>query len=142
MTEDSAGPKTTVRRPRNWDKCVSAAYLRILGASQDRAAEEVGCSPRSIRSWEKSEWWPDARQEARDRWLQGNDQTCMLTLTNAMREGNAKVAMWWADRRVPELLPPAVQAKIEHTGAGGAPITTEIIFVKPDGSVGDGSGDG
>lgn len=57
-----------IGRPLDWDKAVSAAYFRALGASQKVAARAAGCGERSIRDWESCSWWPDAVREAHERW--------------------------------------------------------------------------
>lgn len=57
-----------IGRPLDWDKAVSAAYFRALGASQKVAARAAGCGDRTIRDWEACSWWPDAVREAHERW--------------------------------------------------------------------------
>src|SRR5690606_16995518 len=64
-----AGSEAQPRRPAHWEKRVSAAYFRTLGATQAEAARAVGRSERTIRLWESEPSWADARREAEERWL-------------------------------------------------------------------------
>lgn len=121
------------KRPANWDKALSAAYLRLLGATQIDAAMHVGVSDRSIRAWEGSKWWPMAVAEARERWLKGGDSECMKKLVADMAGGKdgAITARWWAERRIPEFAPP--KQRVGFVGDDGQPLATEISikFVDP-----------
>ncbi len=117
-----------VKRPRDWDKAVSTAYLRILGASQKVAGEGSGISARQIRKWEASDWWPEAEAEARSRWLRHGDAATMRTLLNSVRDGDATTARWWAERTFDEFAPPS--QRHVHTGKGGEPIEVELANAK------------
>lgn len=68
---------STERKPKHWEKRISAAYLRMLGMTQKDAAKAVGRSERTIRLWEEHGSWKAARDEAADRWL--------LDITDASR---------------------------------------------------------
>jgi len=100
--------KRETRKPQKWDKCVSAAYLRLLGATQKQAGKQVGVHDDTIHVWEHRPWWPDAVFEARSRWLRGGDAAAMRGLLKAFDdpEEYAQHARWWADRRIPEMAPP------------------------------------
>ena len=124
---DAAPKPQNVRKPVNWDKAVSVAYLRLLGVTQEKSAQQAGCSKRSIVSWEASKWWPDAMNEARQRWLQGGDQAAMRGLLNNLVREEPQTCRWWADRRIPELSPPKVKG--EFGGGEGTPLSLEISFV-------------
>ena len=69
-----------------WDKWVSAAYLRMLGATQSEAAEAVGRKERTIRSWESDSRWPQAMADARERWLSGVEGAARATLLACVRD--------------------------------------------------------
>lgn|GEM_PF-3027195 len=69
MPNETANSTDPVKKPHSWDKAVSAAYLRLLGNSQEASARSAGISPRSLVSWETCSWWPQAKQEAKERWL-------------------------------------------------------------------------
>jgi hypothetical protein len=109
--DKAAGQADPVGRPQNWDIAVSAAYLRLTGATQVAAAESAGCSERSIVEWEKCSWWADAEREAQGRWLRGIDSRARVALERAFEnpDESATTARWWADRRVSELAPPKVR---------------------------------
>ena len=98
----------------NWDIAISAAYLRLLGATQEEAAEAAGCGVRTIQTWEKCDWWLEATNEARHRWLKGGDALAMKAILQALKDPGeyAHMGRYWADRRIPELKPPKQQAEI------------------------------
>ena len=131
----TAASRDPVRRPVNWDKVISVAYLRLLGASQSVAAEQAGASERSVRSWEACSWWKDALVEARQRWLRGGDAAAMRGLLKALSSETeyATTSRWWADRRIPELAPPNQKVDATISGPDGAPLVAEIVFVNSDG---------
>lgn len=104
----SAGKKNPVKKPQKWDKVVSAAYLRLLGASQEVAAKQVGVSERAVRNWEQCSWWDAALNEARNRWLSGGDSAAMRGILKALNSDNeyAVMSRWWMERRMPERFAP------------------------------------
>ncbi len=53
-----------VGKPRDWDKAISVAYLRLRDESQADAAKPAGLGERTVRRWEKSAWWLQACLEA------------------------------------------------------------------------------
>ena len=55
---------TNVRAPRDWDKAISVVYLRLRDDSQADAAKPAGIGERTVRRWEKSDWWLQACLEA------------------------------------------------------------------------------
>ena len=57
--------------PRNREICLSAAYLRLVGATQADAAHAAGVDARTLGRWESCSWWPDIQREAGERWLAG-----------------------------------------------------------------------
>lgn len=57
-----------VDEPKDWDKAVSAAYFRALGATQEAAAAAAGVGERTLWRWERCAWWPEAHREAVERW--------------------------------------------------------------------------
>jgi hypothetical protein len=120
-----SGSKRNPRKPRDWDKAISVAYIRMIGfpnVTQKQAATEAGTSERSVRAWEASPWWPDAQAEARQRWLRGGDAAAMSGILEGMKDPAeyAQMSRYWADRRIPELTPP--RQRKEHTGPDGGPI--------------------
>lgn len=102
-------------RPKDWDKWVSAAYLRILGATQEESARGVGRARRTIQLWEADkENWAAARAEAEDRWLANLKHASMKTILENVSAGNAVIGMQVAERLIPALAPP--KHKVEHSG--------------------------
>lgn len=108
---------TEVARPQKWDQAVSAAYLRILNATQAETAAQIGRADRTVRAWEGSPWWPDAVAEARSRWLAGGDGLAMRGIYRGLKSKDDSVASatarWWAERRVPELAPPRSRGTLD-----------------------------
>lgn len=126
MAAQTAAPERSASRHKHWDKVVSAAYLRIIGHTQEEAATAVGRNARTIREWEAdAELWNAARDEARDRWLQ--------EVTDAARRSVLKAAGRNADLglKVLERVDPAFapKQKLEHTGKDGGPIETRSELV-------------
>ena len=123
--------KTSCKAPRDWDKAISAAYLRLLGATQETAAKNVGVKERAICRWEGSDWWPQAVAEGRHRWLQTGDSSCMRSLVQDMnRKDDATTARWWADRRIPEFAPPKQRAT--HSGDSGRVVINGFVHLGQD----------
>jgi len=123
------------RGPQNWDKVVSAAYLRLLGEPNVDAAKAVGCGERNLRVWQKKPYWKQAVEQARSRWLQGVESGAMRGITEGLSDPQeyATMSRWAAERVIPEMSPP--KQRQEHSGPGGGPIqaTAEVVIYKiPD----------
>jgi len=108
----SAPPESQKTRPAHWDKRVSAAYLRILGATQAEAARAVGRSARTIRLWESDPSWADARREAEERWLADLTNASRRAVLKAVREGNAQLGLALLERLDERLAPPTIKHKL------------------------------
>jgi DNA-binding transcriptional MerR regulator len=107
-----SGPQDDSRRPKSWDRQVSAAYLRLLGATQSEAAKGVGCSSRTIRRWEREVLWLEAVQEAKRRWLSGVENAARVALLRALQEPDAGLfALRVLERLDPRLAPPGKQPR-------------------------------
>ena len=134
MTDDAetAAENDPVKKPQDRDLCVSAAYLRLIGLSQEKAAEGAGCSERSIQDWEHCSWWPDVVEEARKRWLDKVTRLARGGIVESLesKEGGVKgtMARYVADRAVPEMKPPrlGVEGRLE------VPLTGQVIITMPD----------
>ncbi len=116
--------ETSVRKPKNWDKAVSAAYLRVLGSTQADTAKSVGVSERTVRSWEGSKWWPNAESEARNRWLKGIVDQAMAGLSDVLANRDANTVRWVLERRMPEFAPPKMQ---HHVGISLKDLDAETL---------------
>jgi hypothetical protein len=124
------------KKPVHWDERVSAAYLRMLGATQKQAAESVGRSERTIFAWEHQASWASALAEARARWLKGCDAAAMRALLKGLQESEQATARWWADRRLPELKPPTVRAHLDVDANVSSKAEVHVHF--PEHADGDG----
>ena len=107
---DSGDP---VQAPRDPDKAVSAALLRLLGASQADAAGAAGVGERTLRQWETCSWWPEILAEASRRWLDGLAAKARKGLEGAVQV-DGRLALNVLERLEPALAPPKVRAAIEH----------------------------
>jgi len=105
-----------VKKPQNWDKAVSVAYLRLLGLSQKNAAKGAGIGERTLARWELSEWWPDACAEAVDRWMQQLEIECRSTIMAAVKSGDVATAVKMLERIDKRLAPPRQQLGVQHSG--------------------------
>jgi len=126
----SAPPESQKKRPAHWEKRVSAAYLRILGATQAEAARAVGRSERTIRLWESDPSWADARREAEERWLADLKDASRRAVLKAVRAGNAQLGLALLERLDERFAPP--KQRHEHAGPDGAPIAIEVYAYRDE----------
>ena len=105
-----------VEKPRDWDKAVSVAYLRLIGLTQAKAAKGAGTGVRTLRRYEASDWWPDACGEAVGRWMQQLEIECRTTIMAAVKEGDVQTAVKMLERLDRRLAPPRQSHGIEHSG--------------------------
>lgn len=99
---DSGDP---VQAPRDRERAISAAYLRLLGASQADAAEAAGAGERTLRQWEACSWWPEIQAEASQRWLAGATGKARTALLAALDGKDGHLALKVLERTLPELAP-------------------------------------
>ena len=124
-----------VGKPRDWDKAISVAYLRLRNESQLDAAKSAGIGERTVRRWENSLWWPQACVEAGSRWLQGllfvSQQTLFAAIAGDDAKGDANLALKVAERRIPALAPSKIAHELFGKGGGRIEITSvEHNFAK------------
>jgi hypothetical protein len=127
MTEKEPAEKPRgIKKPQDWEKAVSVAYLRAIGHTQIEAAKGAGCGVRTLREWEQSAWWKDAMAEARGRWLQGVEAFTRRGILSALTDQNeyAQMARWAAERLIPEMKPP--KRRREHTTPANAPLKVNV----------------
>jgi hypothetical protein len=86
-------------RPKQWEKWVLYAYLRMMGATQKDAGSAVGRAKRTVQDWEQAtEWYAQARDEARQRWLVELTDAARLTLLTTIRKGHGVLALQVLER--------------------------------------------
>lgn len=126
--EKPAGSGQIVDKPQDWDIAVSVAYLRAIGHTQEEAAKGAGCSIRTVRSWERSPFWPQAWEEAKQRWLKGVVAMTRRGLLTALNDSSeyAQTARWAAERLFPVFYPPRQKIQNEISGRDGDPIEHTI----------------
>jgi DNA-binding XRE family transcriptional regulator len=101
-----AAVSETAAHPRHWEKRVLAAYLRMMGGTQQAAAAAVGRSERTIRDWEADRpSWIVARDEARQRWREELTDASRLALLNTIKQGNGYLALQVLERTDDDLSP-------------------------------------
>jgi hypothetical protein len=125
----SADPEDPVKNPENWDKCVSVAYLRLIGQTQEQAADSAGVGVRTVHTWEHCSWWADCQAEASRRWLVGLEAKARATLQEGM---DANIALKILERRLPELAPPTQKTDLT---TDGKPLPEKVVFefIEPGG---------
>ena len=106
-----------VTAPQDRDKAVSVALLRLLGASQEAAAEAAGAGERTVRQWETCSWWPEMLAEASRRWLAGLAAKARKGLERGVEE-DGRLALKVLERLEPALAPPKVRAVVENLDFG------------------------
>lgn len=107
-----------VSKPHSRDKAVSAAYLRLLGHTQEESAESVGVGVRTLIRWEQCSWWPQVEAEATSRWLAGLRGKTMAALTDLVGEREPATVRFVAERQIKELAPPL--QRIRQSGVVGS----------------------
>lgn len=116
-------PTIAVTRPANWDRATSAAYLRLLGSSQQEAADQIGVDRVTVTRWEASDWWPSAVAEAKNRWLSGLAAKARTSVELAVPD-DARLAMTVLERLEPALNP---KATMEVVGDPTRPVRVEVV---------------
>jgi hypothetical protein len=112
--------------PPFWEKCVLAAYLRLLGGSQPQAAAAVGRSVRAVRYWEADKTlWARATAAAKDRWLGEITSLARRQLLKAMTTADGELSLKLLER-LDEALAPAAQ---RHKHDGHLSLTTQPEWV-------------
>jgi hypothetical protein len=121
----------------HWEKVVLAAYLRMMGHTQEEAGAAVNRAERTVRVWEADkELWEKARQEGRRRWYEEAADAARQSVLRGVRR-NPELGFRFLEKIDPELAPP--KQRHEVTGEGGGPMEVTVIrrIVRP----GDGDGD-
>jgi len=102
--------------PPFWEKCVLAAYYRLLGGSQPQAGAAVGRSQRTVRMWEADKTlWARATAQAKERWLGEVTALARRQLLKAMVSADGDLALKLLER-LDEALAPASQ-RLKHEGS-------------------------
>ncbi len=103
--------KDPMRSPKNRDKCLSVALLRLVGASQVEAANAAGVDPRTVGRWERCSWWSGVQAEASSRWLAGLTAKARAGLEKAVAD-DGRLALSVLERLVPDLAPPSARLTV------------------------------
>jgi transcriptional regulator with XRE-family HTH domain len=113
MTQRGSSFSPELKRPAFWEKRVIAAYLRLLGATQEATAGAINRSKRTVQYWESDKSaWKLAQEEAAERWLDDLTNAARKTVLEAIRAGDSQLAMAILERRVPELAPPKSRVEV------------------------------
>ena len=103
------------RRPQHWEKWVLYAYLRMLGATQNSAASAVGRKKRTCQEWQEDRaLFAQAREEARQRWLNDVTDAARKTLLDTIRGGAGDLALKLLERVDRDLAPAMQRLKMDH----------------------------
>ena len=123
MATDDELPK----KPQDREKAIAAAYLRVCGATQAKAARIAGIGKRTLERYEQCMWWPEIVAEARDPWLDRLQEEAMRVL---MRGLDAELSLKVLERLYPKLAPAA--SRLDLTSGGEAlPDTITFRFIDP-----------
>lgn len=113
--------------PKNWDRWVSAAYLRLLGLSRKAIAKGGHVSAAALRKWEAHPFWPLAMDEARDRFLARADSRARTAILDALEGGDAWLGLKLLERSDPRLAPPKQRVEVDAN-------VESVVFYIPDNS--------
>lgn len=105
-----------IEHPQDWDKVLSAAYLRLTGETQEAVATAIGCARQTISVWEGSPFWPNAVHEATERWLSGLREKAMKGLETGVGK-DGKLALDVLERLMPELSPATQRFELTNLSA-------------------------
>jgi hypothetical protein len=106
--------------PVFWEKCILAAYYRLLGGTQKQASAAVGRNERTIRTWEAdTALWARASEEARQRWLGEVIAVARRRLLQGMLSAEADLALKLLERIDAELAPATQRHKVHHEVSAG-----------------------
>jgi hypothetical protein len=110
----SAPPSAVPPRPKQWEKWVLYAYLRMMGRTQRDAGSAVGRKKRTVQEWEEHKaLYAQAREEACARWLTDVQDAARTTLLQALRGDAGDLALKVLERLDPHLAPPTQRLKHE-----------------------------
>ena len=111
----STSPDAPQPRPRQWEKWVLYAYLRMMGMTQKAAGSAVGRAKRTVAEWEEAKMlFAQAREEARKRWLTEVGDAARTTLLKALQGEDGDLALKVLERIDPDLSPPTQRVKLHH----------------------------
>lgn len=115
-----------VQAPKDRDRALSVAYLRLTGSSQEEAATAAGVGERTVARWETCSWWPGFLDEAGDRWLAGvkaRARKALIRILDASDPDPATVR-FSLERLLPGFEPPKVKAEL--SGVDGDAIAMQV----------------
>jgi hypothetical protein len=116
----STSPDAQQPRPRQWEKWVLYAYLRMMGMTQKAAGSAVGRAKRTVAEWEEDKVrYGQAREEARQRWLREVSDTARTTLLKALHGDAGDLALKVLERLDTDLAPAAQRHKVQHEAGDG-----------------------
>lgn len=97
-----ARPDNDTRRPRDWNKAVTAAAMVQIGATQEQAAKAAGIGDRTLRDWMGCAFWDDAMTEALAKYTTDLHRLCLKAVFDAVRDGDANLALKVLERIDPK----------------------------------------
>lgn len=119
--KDVAKSRDTIQKPHDIEKATSAAYLRLMGATQEQAGKAVGVARQTVVKWEASDFWPSAVETAKSRWLAGLAAKARASVETAIPD-DARLAFSVLERLEPALNP---KATVQVEG-GAQPVRIEV----------------
>jgi len=99
-------------KPHHWETAVRSAYFILMGYTVVDAAKSAGIGHKTVHIWMKADWWQDAKDDARDRYLGTVEAETRAAILRGLQDPKeyAAMARWVAERLIPEFAPPKVKA--------------------------------
>lgn len=83
----------TVTEPRDWAKVVAAAFAMILSTSVREASAKCDVPETTIHRWMRSDFWADAKDEARSMVPQYLEEKAIAGVSRAMEDPHHYASM-------------------------------------------------
>lgn len=114
-TPISASSGAASDHPRQWEKWVLVAYLRMMGMTQKAAGSAVGRAKRTVAEWEEDKTlYAQAREEARRRWLREISDHARQALHKALQGDNGYLVLKILERLDSNLDLPTQRVKLHY----------------------------
>ena len=122
---DNSHSDDPVKGPRDREKAISVAYLRLTGATQEEAGNVNGLRRETVGQWESCSWWPEIVAEASRRWLSGIEAKARKGLDRGLdRDEDGNLSLKVLERRVPGLAPATQKIGSDHD----RPVILKVVF--------------
>lgn len=101
-----------VERPHDWDSVLNVAFWWLLTENMKASADNAGVGYTTVKRWRHSEWWWDACDAVKDRWLKAGVGLARRGLLKNIKNGDGASQRWLLERGDPDLAPPGQTHRI------------------------------